>query len=146
MIKLIDFTLIGIKNMFLSHANKAINNIHDHVSRMMRVSSRYGKKMGTMGSLPYKSAHGASFARKTAKMMANPNLGADGLNSMLYAMQRRGTKAGMSEAHLGQLKSIGNDIKAELGGGSNIYRDVMKASFNTPKDERMRTANRIGLL
>jgi len=129
----------------LSHANRAINNIHDHVSRMMRVSSRYGKKMGTMGSLPYKSAHGASFARKTAKMMVNPNLGADGLDSMLYAMQRRGTNAGMSKAHLGQLKSIGNDIKAELG-GSNIYRDVMKASFSTPKDERMRMANRIGLL
>lgn len=94
--------------MRLSHLNKAINDIHSHVSSLMKVSSKYGKKMGTMGTTPWNSAQGAAFARKTAEMMAkNPG----NVDSMLSRIFNKARGAGMSSDHMDRFNTVADRIK-----------------------------------
>jgi hypothetical protein len=99
--------------MKLSYLNKTVNDIHKHVSSMMKVSQRYGKKMGRMGTLPFNSAEGSTFARKTAEMMAT-NSGS--VDDMLGSIFKKATSAGMSEEHMSRMNTVADRIRGSFSG------------------------------
>lgn len=80
---------------------------------MMKVSNRYGKKMGTMGTTPFNSAEGAGFARKTAQMMSERP---DAAGAMMDRIFKKATDAGMSSDHMSRLEQVAGRIHGELGG------------------------------
>jgi hypothetical protein len=85
---------------------------------MMKVSSRYGKKMGRMGTLPWSSAPGAAFARHTAEAMnKNPRAA----SAMLDRIFKKAKDAGMSSHHLDRLHEVGGRINRELVAGASRY-------------------------
>lgn len=94
------------------HANKAINGLQKHIESMMKVSSKYGKKMGSMGTMPFNSAHGAGFARRTAEMMQKEpgNAGA-----MMDRIFNKANKAGMSGDHMARMEEVATRIHSDLG-------------------------------
>lgn len=129
----------------LHPSNQAINNIHHHFSRMMGLSSKYGKKMGNMGTINSRTAEGAHFARTTAKTMMNPNMEAGDINNMLGMIRNKAVKAGMSERHMGTMDTLSDRIRMEAF-GTDYMRDIKKTPFNSNKTEMMRQGNRLGLL
>lgn len=125
------------------NANKAINNLQRHVQSMMKVSSKYGKKMGTMGSVPFNSAEGSTYANEMAKSMAR-NRG--DMGTLLDGIMQKAGKAGMSEEHLGRMKQLKGYMAGESGlerasdlaesiyegkgiGGSDYKRSLQKLGF-----------------
>ena len=79
---------------------------------MMKVSSKYGKKMGTMGTTPFNSASGAGFARKTAEMMHKRP---DAAGAMMDRIFNKANKAGMSGDHMKRMEEVATRIHSDLG-------------------------------
>lgn len=103
--------------MNLMRANKAINSIQKHINSLMRVSSKYGKSMGAMGTMPWNSAHGSTFARKTAEMMSSdPKAGSMMLDSIL----NKASGAGMEKRHMERMREVAGRISSELSPQSSL--------------------------
>jgi len=94
----------------LLNANKAINSLGKHIQSMMKVSAKYGKSMGTMGTMPFNSSGGATFARKTAKMMSERP---EAAGAMMGRIMSKAEKAGMSEQHMGRMNEIYGRVMGE---------------------------------
>lgn len=95
-------------------ANKTINNIHNHLNSMMKVSAKYGKKMGTMGTEPFNSSTGSKFARRSAEMMSGTP---DEAYGIMGAIMDKAKGAGMSKEHMGRMNEVKGRIYDELFSG-----------------------------
>lgn len=95
---------------------------------MMKVSSRYGKKMGTMGTTPFQSASGSAFARKTAEMMSERP---ENMQAMLSRIMDKAKDAGMSGQHMDRMTEVADRIRETMGemparGGARTLRQVIR--------------------
>jgi len=96
----------------LLNANKAINKLQTHIQSMMKVSAKYGKSMGTMGTSPFNSARGSTFANETARMMASdPSV----MKPMMSRIMGRAEEAGMSSKHMDRMNELYGRVLGETG-------------------------------
>jgi hypothetical protein len=96
----------------LIKANKAINGLQKHIESMMKVSAKYGKKMGIMGTVPFNSARGAGFARETAEMMQRRP---EAAGAMMDRIFNKAGEAGMSGDHMKRMEEVATRIHSDLG-------------------------------
>jgi len=95
----------------LMQGNRAINSVQKHIESMMKVSSAYGKKMGTMGTTPFQSAGGSAFAKKTAEMMSERP---EAMSSMLGRIMDRAKGAGMEPRHMERMEELAGRVRSQF--------------------------------
>ena len=98
----------------LLQANRVIRSIQENIESMMKVSARYGKKMGTMGTEAFNSATGSSFSRSAAEMMIEEGSDAE---AILGAIMKKAEGANMHPHHMKRMNEVADRIRGILNQG-----------------------------